>query len=115
MDLYTMVKLTHYGVRSMREHGATHADSRWATAHPVGWNPRPALVRTFWLLSRFGEVERAGATTKKMENYLLSPDAAFPPLLWAGKWCKTAKRPHFTKCGQEPTFFTPVGSEANLI
>jgi hypothetical protein len=33
------------------------------------------------LLSIFGEVENAGSTTRKMERYLLSRDAVFPPLL----------------------------------
>jgi hypothetical protein len=37
-----------------------------------------------------------------MERTALSNNAVLPPLLWAGKRRKTAKRPHFTKCGQEP-------------
>ena len=50
----------------------------------------------------FGEVERVGTPTRELERYLLSHDAVFPPLLETGKWYKTAKRPRFTKSGQEP-------------
>jgi tetratricopeptide (TPR) repeat protein len=35
---------------------------------------------------------------------IVSHDAVFRPLLETGKWYKSAKRPHFTKSGQEPEF-----------
>jgi hypothetical protein len=47
-------------------------------------------------------MERVGTTTRAMERHLLRNDAVFPPLLAAGKWCKTAKPPCFTKSGPAP-------------
>ena len=57
------------------------------------------------LLSILGEMERVGTTTREMERHLLRNDAVFPPLLAAGKWCKTAKPPCFTQSGLSRALF----------
>jgi hypothetical protein len=54
----------------------------------------------------FGEVGSMGTSMWEIEKLPLRNNAVFPPLLWIGKWCKTPKPPRFTKCGQEPSFFT---------
>ena len=69
------------------------------------------------LLSILGEMERVGTTMREMERPLLRNDGVFPPLLEAGKWCKTAKPPCFTKSGPEPRlickiWFPPSGRGA---
>src|SRR5688500_12423394 len=74
---------------------------------PKSWLVYPRTfytdVDTSRLLATFGEVERAGTSTREMERFPLSNDAVFPPPLWTGTPRKTSTLPRVTKCGQEPT------------
>jgi len=90
--------------------GDTHSP-----ALKIGHRDLPNRVTTSWLLGAFGEVGSVGTLRRKIEKTALSNNAVFPPLLWTGKRRKIAKRPYFTKCAQEPTYFTPVRMEADLM
>ena len=63
---------------------------------------------TVWLLARFGDVERAGTSTREMGEPSIRNGAVFLTLSWTGTRGKTSKPPHFTKCGQEPTVFRKI-------
>ncbi len=61
-----------------------------------------------WLLARFGDVERTGASTREIQKLPPRNGAVFLALPWRGKQCKTAKPPRFTKIGQEPVLFCKI-------